>query len=410
MAAITIITVGSRGDVEPYVALGAGLVAAGHDVRIATHRGFAEAVDAAGLGFVAVPGDPREIIASVEGAAWQGSGTHPLRIAAGLRRIAAPLADAFLDAAVEAVIGADLVLFSALAVAGHHAAEAAGIRSVGAWLQPLTATRQHPHLLLGRLPLPSATHLAGHRVVEQATWRLVARQDGRWRKALGLRPLGPGGPYHLVADGTVPVLYGMSPTLVPPPADWPPTVEVTGVWSRPGPPLDQAVEAFARAGSPPVVIGFGSRLGDDPDRAASVVAEALDRTGMRAVVLGGWGGIAPTVADERVLTVDSAPHDTLFPLASAIVHHGGAGTTHAAAASGVPVAVVPTFADQFFWADRVVATGSGVRLDALTADSLGVALERLTRRPWPGAARTAARLGAEDGVATAVEAVGRLLA
>lgn len=409
MPTVVLVAVGSRGDVQPYVALGVGLADAGIDVLVATHERFRTFVAGHRLGFAPIPADPYDVIRTAEGAGWEGSGRNPLRFATGLAELARPLAEAYLDACVAAVDGADLVLFSPLGVGAHHAAEAAGIRRAGAWLQPLTATSHLPNVLLGGFDLPRWSHRPLNAVVERLLWAVVVRQDGRWRRALGLEPLGLGGPFPLVTRGGLPVLYGMSRALVPPPPDWPDTVRVTGAWFLEGGPLPAEVVEFLDAGPPPIVMGFGSRLGTEPDAWTDVAVSAARRVGARLLLLTGWGGVTDATSDD-VLAVPEAPHDRLLPRAAAIVHHGGAGTTHAGARAGIPSLVVPGFADQYFWAERIRATGAGMRLDDPDVDSLTLAFSRALHQPWPRARRVAERIAAEDGVATAVREVDRLLA
>ena len=408
MAAITIVAVGSRGDVQPYLALGAGLVRAGADVTVATHERFQPWVEAQGLGFARIPGDPLEVLRSAEGEEWQSAGRNAVSIARGLVELAGPLADAFLAACVEAVRGADLVLFSALGIAAHHAAEAAGVRVAAAWLQPLTPTAEFPHLLLGGAALPRWARHASHTLFDQVAWRFVAGQDRRWRRSLGLEAYGPAGPFHLVSEGRLPVLYGMSRALVPKPSDWPATVQVTGAWFLPGPDLDPDVDRFLSAGPPPVVVGFGSRLGEDPDAVAESAVSAARSVGVRLVLLSGWAGLGADGADD-VLVVPEAPHDRLLPRSAGFVHHGGAGATHAGVRAGIPSFIDPSFADQFFWAHRVETAGAGERLRSADVDGFALAFSRMVHQPWPGARRAADVMAAEDGVARAVEVVGELL-
>lgn len=408
MPAITLVAVGSRGDVQPYIALGKGLSAAGARVTLATHDRFAPWVADHGLGFAGLPGDPLEILQSAEGDDWQSSGQSAPRVVRGLVELARPLADAFLEASISAVAEADLVLFSALGTAAHHVAEARGIPAVGAWLQPLTATAEFPHFLAAGRRLPAWANQASHRLLDQVGWRFVAGQDRRWREALGLESYGPGGPFHLVRDGRLPVLYGMSQALVPKPADWPETVHVTGGWFLDGPPLDGGLEEFLEAGSPPVVVGFGSRLGKDPDATSQALVSAARRVGIRLVLLSGWGGLDAVAADDVFVTAE-APHDRLLPRAAGFIHHGGAGATHAGVRAGQPSLVVPSFADQFFWAERVALAGAGDRLSSPDTGSFEVAFSRIVHQPWPGAVRAGRVMAGEDGVGSAVEAIRRLL-
>ncbi|MEX1286364.1 MAG: glycosyltransferase [Acidimicrobiia bacterium] len=406
MPHVVIVTLGSRGDVQPYLALARGLVGAGLDVSIATHDRFAEAVGKVGAGFRSMPGDPVAILETPEGAEWLATGRGPVATARGLAARAEPLAGPYLEACVAAVAGADLVLFAPLAVGAHHAAEAAGIPAAGAWLQPLTATAHHPHVLAARFRPPRWANLATHAVADQLMWRVVAHQDATWRRSLGLDPLPFAGPYGLVVSGGVPVLYGMSPTLVPRPSDWPPTVHVTGAWFLPGPPLEDELEGFLAAGPAPFVVGFGSHVGPGPLHVVPTAVEAARRSGARVVVLAGWGVREAVGGDDGdVLVVPEAPHDRLLGRTAGILHHGGAGTSHAGARAGIPSLVAATFADRFFWAERLEALGAGLRLRRLDRSTVELAVARAIHQPWPGARRVAASMAHEDGVATAVRLV-----
>jgi UDP:flavonoid glycosyltransferase YjiC (YdhE family) len=408
MPAITLVAVGSRGDVQPYLALGSALAGAGADVTVATHERFRDWVGDVGVGFAQVPGDPLEVLRTAEGERWQSSGRNAATIARRLVDLAGPLADAFLEACVDAVRGADVVAFSALGIAAHHAAEAAGIPVAAAWLQPLTATEEFPHLLLGGSRVPRWARRASHTVLDQVAWRFVAGQDRRWRRTLGLEPYGFSGPFRLVRDGRLPVLYGMSGALVPPPADWPPAVQVTGAWFLPGGSLSAEVETFLGDGPPPVVVGFGSRLGEEPDAVAESAVAAARVVGVRLVLLSGWGGLGARAADD-VLVVAEAPHDRLLPRAAGFVHHGGAGATHAGVRAGIPSFIDPTFADQFFWAHRVERAGAGARLASTDQAGFTDAFSRMVHQPWPGARRAAEVMAREDGTGRAVALIHSLI-
>ena len=187
-------------------------------------------------------------------------------------------------------------------------------------------------------------------------WQPFAGPGNRWRRdVLGLPPLrlGPFGRIHR----EVPILYGYSPTVLPRPDDWPHQHQVTGYWflDRPGdwgPP--PALVDFLADGPAPVYVGFGSMAPADAERLTAVALEALARTDQRAVLLAGWAGLGRAASSDRVLVVDSIPHDWLFPRMSALVHHGGAGTTASGLRAGVPAVVVPSSATS-----RSGATASG---------------------------------------------------
>ncbi|MEH7872199.1 glycosyltransferase [Rhizobium laguerreae] len=169
------------------------------------------------------------------------------------------------------------------------------------------------------------------------------------------------------------------------------------------PPDDLA--AFLAEGEPPIYVGFGSMPGVGPGRMTATVVEALASQGKRGILALGGGALAADHKSGHVHVVRDAPHDWLFPEVSAVIHHGGAGTTAAALRAGKPMIICPFFGDQPFWARRVTDLGVGLSLDrrALTVESLTDALaamdDPLMRRQ---AAAVGSRIRDEDGVATAV--------
>jgi UDP:flavonoid glycosyltransferase YjiC (YdhE family) len=206
------------------------------------------------------------------------------------------------------------------------------------------------------------------------------------------------------------VLYGISPTVVPPPSDWDARRRFVGYWTLP--PADDwrpapELEAFLARGPAPVCVGFGSMTSDDPRALTELVLEAVRRAGARAVLLSGWGALRD-VQREDVFVAESVPHEWLFPRMSAVVHHGGAGTTAAGFRSGVPAIVVPFTMDQPFWASRVAALGAGptpIPRKRLTVQALADALRVATndRAMRERAATLGALIREEDGVRVAVE-------
>jgi UDP:flavonoid glycosyltransferase YjiC (YdhE family) len=425
---ITIVTAGSRGDVQPYVALGLGLRRAGHDVRVATHETFRDFVAAHGLDFAPVAGDPRAILGGAGAEAWLASGRNrsKLAFARELRRAAGPLVEQSLADYWRVCQGADVVLYSAVAAASWHVATRLGVPSFGAFLQPLSRTRAFPTVGLrgGRaLPLAfgsAAFNYATHLAAEVAMWQSVRRRVNRWRAAtLGLPASSSlGGTFAEMRLARAPVLYGFSEHVVPKPRDWGNEVHVTGWWvlepdAAWRPPAE--LETFLAAGPPPVYVGFGSMTPASAGRLTAIALEALERAGQRGVLLRGWGSLGDGDLPPWALAVHDVPHDWLLPRTRAVVHHGGAGTTGAALRSGVPSVVLPLGFDQPFWGRRVAALGVGpdpIPRRGLTAERLARAIERAVRDEAmrERAAGLAAALRAEDGVGRAVEVVERTLA
>jgi UDP:flavonoid glycosyltransferase YjiC (YdhE family) len=226
------------------------------------------------------------------------------------------------------------------------------------------------------------------------------------REILGLKPV-PASFYRGLDVSHIPIVYGFSPNLLPRPDDWGDWLKVSGHWffdHHPDWQPSSELVRFLENNKPPVYVGFGSMV---IERATRIVLGALQRTGQRGILLGGWGGLGAGDLPETVLRIDSAPHDWLFPRVSALVHHGGAGTTATGLRYSKPTIVVPFFADQPFWGDRVHRLGAGPRpipFTKLSVENLSQAIDRLIndldmRRK---AAELGDKLQNEDGVGKAV--------
>jgi sterol 3beta-glucosyltransferase len=405
---VLIVTSGSTGDVAPYTGLGARLRAAGHEVTLATHEPFREAVE---LPFLALPGDLRQILPQARGQDGAGSGTGP-RALLRLLRIARPLVAELGDGIVNAVrqTRAEAVLLSTVvAPLGYQVAEAAGIPWAGVFLQPVFPTGDFGPVLVGGRPLGRTGNRLTGRLLESAAHPLYSGPVRELRRHLGL-PRRSMAALQRAQQHRWPTFHGFSPSVVPRPTDWPASQEVVGYWwpARPpgwSPPAD--VERFLAAGPPPVFIGFGSMAPGHGERLAGPVLTAVRAAGVRAIVQAGWSGLR--LEDEPgVLSVGPLPHDWLFPRTAAVVHHCGAGTTAAGLRAGVPAVGVPVLADQPFWARRLHELGVApppVPLPKLTADRLAGALRSVTADPGhrERAAALAARLDAEDGAARIIE-------
>jgi hypothetical protein len=175
-----------------------------------------------------------------------------------------------------------------------------------------------------------------------------------------------------------------SPGLIPKPADWGPEIDVTGfvfldLASSFKPPED--LTKFLDAGEPPIYIGFGSIVVDDPDKFTALIFEAVKKAGVRALVSKGWGGLGDeNNTPDNVFMLDNTPHDWLFPRVRAVVHHGGAGTTAIGLKCGKPTLIVPFFGDQPFWGAMVAKAGAGaepIPYRRLTVDKLAEGIEQL---------------------------------
>ncbi|MCO5973399.1 glycosyltransferase [Actinoallomurus soli] len=399
---IVIFAAGSRGDVQPCVALGRGLAERGHGVRLIVAAGHEPL--AAGLDTSVLSVDPARLLETDEVREWLRNGRNPLGFVAGFRRVIRPMAEMLLGEILAGCKDADLLIFPTLGFVGHHLAEYLGIDDALIHFQPSQPTSAFPHPLVSRAY--GANRLSYH-LVEQLAWQLSRPFLNTWRRdTLALPKLPLGGPIRTVRD--VPVLACFSEAVVPRPPDWPSHVHVTGYWFldepswTPGPRLAD----FLAAGPPPVYVGFGSMTPPHPEAMAATVRAALRAAGVRGILAFGDDG----AGDDDVLVVGDVPHSWLFPRMLAAVHHGGAGTTAAALRAGIPAVVCPFFGDQTFWGGRVAALGAGpaplpirrLAPEPLTARiTAAVGDERMRRR----AADLGRRIAAEDGVARACAAL-----
>ncbi|MEU0409582.1 glycosyltransferase [Streptomyces griseorubiginosus] len=406
-------TAGSRGDVAPFTGLGHGLARAGHEVTLVTHSRFEPLAARAGLGFHALPVDPRAELESSRGRALHRSTTGVgklVRVVAMARTLAVEMADEL----VAAARAADTLLLSgSVAPLGHAVAEGLGLPSLGLNLQPLAATREFAPPMLGIGSWGALGNRVAGMGLNLAVEQVFAAALPPVRSRLGLPPVRTTAALRARDRQGWPVLHGFSPRVVARPRDWRRGLEVAGYWwpYDGDEPLSDEVRAFIDAGPPPVFVGLGSATVPDPARVSAEIVRALRRAGLRGVIQRGWAGLAATGDD--MLTLDEVPHSALFPHMAAVVHHAGAGTTAAGLRAGVPAVPVPIQFDESFWAARLVALGvapSALPLRRLTATTLAAALTRATRDT--GYQARAQALGKcireEDGVAPVVEAVNRL--
>ncbi|PXY36309.1 glycosyltransferase [Prauserella flavalba] len=354
---VSLVVVGSRGDVQPFLALGAALRARGHQVRLATHGDFRDLAAEAGLEFYPVPGSPRHYFSSPELVKSLRKGPSVLRLARTMPREGAEAAghalaqlDAYLKPAFD---GAELIVSSVFNRNSYVAAPPDVPWAMVTWY-PNTPTSAFPAMGAPALPLGGAYNRLSHHVSRAVEWRMCRPIVNAYRARLGRTPLGHRTPFaRLERDGLTFCLH--SPAVIRPPADWPSGVRMSGYWFwdrdwSPSPELVAAVED----GPAPVVLSFGSLWPAFPEGSLTMVADAVRRAGRRLVVI---DGPRQDELPAGVVRLHDADYTWLFPRAAAVVHHGGFGTGAAALRAGVPQVVVPIFIDHPFWAARMAALG-----------------------------------------------------
>ncbi|KAH7399751.1 hypothetical protein BKA64DRAFT_575344 [Cadophora sp. MPI-SDFR-AT-0126] len=426
---IVIQVVGSRGDVQPFIAVGNELQKHGHRVRIATHDVFEDFVRQAGLEFYPIGGDPADLMAYMV----KNPGLIPSMgsLMAGDVQSKRKMITQMLDGCWRSCIEADLktgVPFTADAIIGNppsfahvHCAQAFGCPVHIMFTMPWSCTRDFPHPLANLKSANASTDIQSGRsnyvsymIVEWMTWQGLGDVINKWRKSIDLEPIPETEGPLLVETLKIPFTYCWSPALVPKPLDWPSHIDVCGFFFREAPKFtpDAELDHFLRSGPPPVYIGFGSIVIDDPNEMTAMILEAVQMTGVRAVISRGWSKLgAGQESGSQVHYLGDCPHEWLFQHVAAVIHHGGAGTTACGLLNGRPTAIVPFFGDQPFWGHMVAAAGAGPRplpYKGLTSQKIAEAIRYcMTPAALEAAGSIAAKMRTESGVKTAVESFHR---
>jgi sterol 3beta-glucosyltransferase len=408
---ITLLTYGSQGDVQPFVALALELQRAGHTVRLAGPGRFGELAARHQVPFAPLAGDPAEISRRLNDA-----GANSIQMVRAMQAHIFAIAPQVVQQVRLAVEDADLIVHSFLFTTGGHSfARELGIPDVSVQIFPIFApTRAFPNVAFPNVP-PGLLSYLTHWLATEIFWhggnlgyyqlRNKSPQDFPRKVYWPFSPT-PDRPLSLL-------LFAFSTTVLPRPKDWSaPNIYIPGYFfleqANYQPPSELA--DFLAKGSAPICITFGSMVNRKAERIRRAVLDSLAETGQRSILLTGWEDWKPAKLPTDVLYLDSAPHDWLFPRCQAVIHHGGAGTTAAGLRAGIPNIVIPFAADQPFWGKRVAALGAGpdpIPVGKLDASSLTAALQRVL---GDGSIRQRAeeigtRLRAEDGVRTAVRLI-----
>lgn len=409
---ILILTAGSRGDVQPYVALGKGLQRGGFEVTIGTDPTFSALVVGHGIKFAPLRAPFAQMVQTDAGRdALSGKKSFDLKQIK-------PMLRQMMDDAWEIAqqVKPDLVIYHPKPLAGYHIADKLGVPGILAIALPLySPTGNFSNPIFGGRDRGYLLNRLSYTLFLKASLLPYRGFINRWRREqLNLLP------FHseLTLRGQpMPKLYAYSPAVLPVPSDWDDTSHATGYWFLDSdkawePPSDLA--AFLAAGEAPVYIGFGSMAAEDSSYTTNLILEAIRQSGTRAILATGWGGLSASEIPETVYKLESAPHDWLFPRCRAVVHHGGVGTTGAGLRAGKPTIICPFFGDQPFWGKQVYKLGAGPRPiphKRLDANRLGQAIQAAisdnTMRQRAEA--LGEKIRAEEGVAQAVEVVKRYI-
>ena len=419
---IVIVAIGSRGDVQPYIALGKGLLDAGHEVVLASHAEFSSLFNNMGFEFVSMKANLRDLLDQGAAKAMMESGGNFILFFKSLTELLGPFLRTFVNETLAASRGADLLILSPLGGIGLHVSEKLKIPFCSAMLQPFTSTRSFENPLFPEYPswIPFGRGFYNYEsfyLFPLMYWQFGKRITNEIRKEMGLPGLKTSDVIRAVANPDLDVLYGYSPSFIPVPPDWKPNNHVTGYWFLDSEskwnPSSELVD-FIESGPSPVSIGFGSMKSRNPEEKTSIVIKALEKARQRGILLTGNDGLNAQDLPDFVFAIPSVPHDWLFPKVSAVVHHGGAGTTGAGLRFGKPTVTVPYLGDQPFWGRQVYKAGVGVKPipgKSLSSERLADAIKIVTsdtamkRR----ADELGAKIRAEDGVSKAVKVINQFL-
>ncbi len=360
---ITILAPGSRGDVQPYIALGSGLMNSGYDVTIVTHLIFKDLVKEYGLKYFSIPPlNPKEFLLNKAGRAF--SSGDPLTSLIGgyyFFKSFCPIIEEMLDRCLEASCNSKLII-SSIVSPGHEIAEKVNVPCIMAGLWPASPTSRYPHPVV-TFNVGNSFNKLTHIIVEKLQKIVFGGIINNWRQRHSLKPLAKDVQvFDYIRNKGYPWIFGFSSSILPYPEDWKEHLKVTGYWFLDAPknwhpPSD--LIAFIESGPPPVYIGFGSMIHHKNEKISLNFINALDKIGCRGIISSGWSNLGISNLPENVFKIDSVPHSWLFPKMSAVIHHGGSGTTAAALRAGIPSLIIPFLADQFFWGKCIYRLGVG---------------------------------------------------
>lgn len=411
---IAMLVVGTRGDVQPFLAVAKRLQEFGHHVRLATHINFRDFVKSAGVEFYPLGGDPRVLagyMARNKGLIPSAPGEISIQ-RKQLKAIIESLLPACTEPNMESGVPfrAQAIIANPPAYGHAHVAEALRVPIHIFFTMPWTPTYEFPHPL-ARVPQSAANWLSYIIVDLMIWWGIRSYINDFRRRKLKLPPIA----YFSMYYGSIshlPTGYMWSQHVVPKPKDWGPLVDVVGYCflnlSSKYRPREEFVD-WINKGPKPIYIGFGSMPLEDPRKTTGIILEALTDTGQRGILDRGWGdlGVLSDIPD-HIFLLENCPHDWLFPQCSAVVHHGGAGTTATGLKAGCPTTVVPFFGDQFFWGDRIHQKGLGpepIPIAQLSTEALSNAMRFMLQPEVKARVMDIAQLiQNEDGVAAAVDA------
>ena len=382
---ISMVAIGSTGDVRPYVLLGKELKKRGHEVTIVCFDMTEKMVTEAGLNFAPLAGSVKDIFMAV-----MTPGTNGFTFLPKFKNALLDDLPQFLHTLEEGCKDAEAIICTFFGSVVYSIAEKHNIPCIQTHyflmdyndMFPITTA---PGLKMGKA-WNKVSYKMGYALINTLEWHYLSdwrSEEGMKSKKISMSP------DYYINGHKIPVLYAISPLLVPRAPEWDEHIHMTGFWTDPEPceyEPEPSLVRFLEEGEKPVYIGFGSMVSSDMGQTLDIVLKAVAASGVRAIIGRGWGGGAldAALSNPNVYVADYIPHDWLFSRVSAVVHHGGAGTTAAGVLACTPTLVVPFGGDQPFWGQRIYDLGIGpkpIKRENLTVEKLADALIKLTHTP-----------------------------
>lgn len=392
-------SIGTRGDVQPILALALELQALGHTARLCVPPNFKEWVEDYGLECVPIGPDLKKMT----GSSVPGPSVAPTK--EQLQQMADMMVRGQFQVLGEAARDCDLILAAtALQVATRSIAQAQDIPYVFAAYAPVVFPSS-------KYPPPKTGGHHSHSLSEEENRQLWKENEASFsqfaatlneeRARLDLEPVTNVQRYMFTDRPWL----AADPVLAPAfPLDGMEVVQ-TGDWTLSDPaPLPPALEKFLADGPPPIYLGFGSMSASD--QTGRLLVEAIRALGLRVILSQGWAGLMPPDARDDIISISDVAHAALFPRVAAVVHHGGAGTTHAAARAGTPQVIIPHSYDQFYWAHRVQELKIGVSgpaRDVMSVENVAQALSEVLQPEWKERTRELGSRMEQNGARIAAE-------
>ncbi|MEP6747680.1 MAG: glycosyltransferase [Bacteroidota bacterium] len=406
-----ILTYGSRGDVQPFIALALGLQKKGHRVTVAAAENFKSFVESYGVDYFQLQGNMEELLHTPDAIKMLKTG-NTFTLLRYLQKAGDQTRPEINEGLLKVCQQADVLITSTLNLL-YVATIAEKLHKKWAMIlpnPPATPTKDFPHPDFDFLNFP-AYNLFTYRLLVFGYWQLYKKRINAFRVSLGLSPVKKN-MLHSSNEAKVLTLYNFSRHIIEQPRDWEPHFHVTGFFPLPGVSntdqytAPQELLTWLQNGELPVYIGFGSIPVPDPELLSSILLELLAETKHRFILCKGWSKLPRLPNHPNLYVVDQSNHEWLLPKCKAAIHHGGAGTLAAVLKAKIPSIIVSIFGDQPMWG-KIVAhrkIGSHIPFKKVTAKNLLDAIEKTQALSCrKNAFEIGEKVNAENGIERAIE-------